>query len=111
MIRVIIEREAARQPIRAFTVKGHAQFAKHGQDIVCAGVSAVTFGTVNAAERLLGVSLTVKTGEGGYLEARVPDGLPDDLQSRLQLLLESMLVMLETIEQSYGKYITIQDHS
>ena len=29
-------------------MKGHADFAEHGKDLVCAGASAVSFGAVNA---------------------------------------------------------------
>lgn len=36
-----------------FKATGHAGYAKHGEDIVCAGISAITLGTVTAAINLL----------------------------------------------------------
>lgn len=107
MIRILIERESNGN-IRSFSVKGHANFADHGQDIVCAGVSAVTVGTVNAAEAVVGVVLNSKM-KNGFVQASVPAGIDGSKPEQLQLLLESMLVMLRSIEQSYGDFITIRE--
>jgi len=107
VIQVKIERNKDGS-IRSFTVKGHAFYADPGKDIVCAGVSAVTVGTVNAIEALTGVEL-VNRMEDGFLQASVPD-LPMGIKpEQVQLLLESMAVMLRTIQESYGDYIAIRD--
>ena len=34
-------------------VSGHAYFANYGNDIVCAGISAILFGTLNALDKQL----------------------------------------------------------
>ena len=52
MINVRITRASAQGVIVGFAVKGHAEYARNGKDIVCAGVSTVTVGTVNAIESL-----------------------------------------------------------
>lgn len=109
MIRVKITRDAATGTIRSFDVNGHANFDDPGKDIVCAGVSAVTFGTVNAVEALTGSGLECKVGKRGELSARLPQVEESPTGDRTQLLLESMLVMLRTIEQSYGEFISIQE--
>jgi uncharacterized protein YsxB (DUF464 family) len=109
MIRVDVARERSSRQIVGFKVKGHALFAEAGKDIVCAGVSAVTVGTVNAAERIVGVELNPRMDEG-LLQAVVPKGLSETKEASLQLLLESMVVMLQTIEQSYGKHIKLKEH-
>jgi Protein of unknown function (DUF464). len=94
--------------IQSFTIKGHANFARRGSDIVCAGVSAVTFGTINAVEALTGIVPDVDQGsEGGYLHCRIPEGLPAETEEKVRLLLEGMLVSLKTIERDYHEYITI----
>ena len=41
--------------IVSFTMSGHALFADHGKDLVCAGASAVSFGTINAVHVLTGI--------------------------------------------------------
>ena len=109
MIRVAIARERASRRIVGFRVEGHALFAESGKDIVCAGVSAVSVGTVNAAEAVVGVELPARM-ESGLLHVVVPNELPEAQRDSLQLLLESMVVMLQTIEQSYGKHIRLQEH-
>lgn len=107
MIRIIVFRDASDRSIRRFEVSGHADFAERGKDIVCAGVSAVTVGTVNAVESVVGVELECDMHDG-YLRAAVPGSVSSAAGDQVQLLLESMLVMLESIRQSYDSYIRIQ---
>jgi uncharacterized protein len=106
MIKVTVYRNDDRT-IHAFQVKGHAGYAASGQDIVCAGVSAVTVGTVNAIEALLAVELPSEMKDG-WLSSRIPSDLPGDVHQQVQLLLESMVVMLQSIQDSYGKHIKLQ---
>lgn len=109
MIKVMITRNSD-GTIDSFTVKGHANFAKHGEDIVCAGVSAVTVGTVNAIEQLTGIELVSKM-QDGFVSGGVPKLLESPQSERVQLLLESMIVSLKTIEDSYGTYLQIKEKS
>ncbi|MDQ1912403.1 ribosomal-processing cysteine protease Prp [Paenibacillus sp. GD4] len=106
MIRVAIRRESGGR-IQRFQVDGHAQYDEPGKDIVCAGVSAVTVGTVNAIEALLKVQLKTHM-KHGLLKVDIPE-LEEPLRDQVQLLLESMVVMLQSIEQSYGAYIALKD--
>jgi uncharacterized protein YsxB (DUF464 family) len=108
MIRVRIERLRADRFIRSVFVDGHAGFAESGKDIVCAGVSAITVGTVNAVKSLVDVELGHEMNKG-LLHLTVPPSLDDDKRRNVQLLLESMVVMLDTVKASYGKYISIQE--
>lgn len=108
MIHVNVQRNTTRQ-ITFFSVEGHAGFAEAGQDIVCAAVSAVTFGTVNALEKLLSVQLVAESDERGVLRCQVPF-IPDpETKARAQLLLEAMLSALEDISAEYGEFVQIHD--
>lgn len=109
MIRVKIDR-TGEGSVCSFTVKGHAFYADPGKDIVCAGVSAVTVGTVNAIETLTGVKLAVKMKEG-FLQASVPELSEGNKPEQIRLLLESMVVMLKTIEDEYGAFVAVRDES
>ncbi|MCH6266709.1 MULTISPECIES: ribosomal-processing cysteine protease Prp [Neobacillus] len=93
--------------VHSFTMSGHADFAKRGRDIVCAGASAVSFGTVNAIEALTGVKAQVKQGNGGFLQCTFPENISNETQEKVQLLLEAMIVSLEGIEKEYGKHIKL----
>ncbi|RFU65857.1 ribosomal-processing cysteine protease Prp [Peribacillus glennii] len=107
MIKVTIDYDSPER-IHSFTLSGHADFAKKGSDIVCAGVSAVSFGAVNSIISLTGVPLEIEQGgEGGYLRCVIPDETSQDTQEKVQLLLDGMLISLQTIEREYGKYIKI----
>ena len=94
--------------IHDFEVKGHAGYADPGQDIVCAGVSSVTVGTVNSIEALTGTVMKTRM-KGGFLSAELPQVENEALSGQIQLLLESMVIMLQGIADSYGEYIQIQE--
>ncbi|MDQ0232836.1 ribosomal-processing cysteine protease Prp [Metabacillus malikii] len=94
--------------ITSFILSGHADFDEHGKDIVCAGASAVTFGAVNAVLTLTNIEPQIdQGGDGGYLHVKLPDNLDTATSDKVQLLLEGMLVSLQTIEREYGQYITV----
>lgn len=94
--------------IQRFKVKGHAGYAKAGEDIVCAGVSVVTVGTVNSIESLTGILLDA-TMDNGFLSGVLPHIEDESTASKVQLLLESMVVMLNDVAESYGEYIQIEE--
>ena len=99
---------ATHERITSFTLSGHADFAKKGSDIVCAGASAVSFGTVNAIMSLTDVQPEIQQGkEGGYLRCVIPENISKESQEKVQLLLNAMLVSLQTIERDYGKYMKV----
>jgi uncharacterized protein YsxB (DUF464 family) len=107
MIKVTIHRTEA--GIQSFKMTGHADFAEHGKDLVCAGTSAVVFGSINAIETLCNVQANIEIGRnGGFLTYALPD-LDNDTFQKAQLLLEGMIVSLKTIEMDYGKYIRIKE--
>jgi uncharacterized protein YsxB (DUF464 family) len=107
MINVTIVRSSSGE-ITSFTLSGHAFFAEHGNDIVCAGVSAVSFGAVNAIIALTGVEPVIEQDQrGGFLRCDFPVLNDQKKAEQVQLLLEAMLVSLETIERDYGKHVKI----
>lgn len=94
--------------IKEFILSGHAEFDEHGMDIVCAGASAVTFGAVNAVLSLTHIEPQIdQGGDGGYLRVKLPEHLDESTSDKVQLLLEGMLVSLQTIERDYGQYISV----
>jgi uncharacterized protein len=107
MIKVIVYRE--NNQIKSFELSGHAESGPYGYDLVCAGVSAVSFGAVNAVLKLTDIDLEIEQGsEGGYLRVTIPNSVHSEVMEKVQLLFEGMIVSLETIEREYKKFITIQ---
>jgi len=93
--------------IKRFTVKGHAFYDDPGKDIVCAGVSAVAVGAVNAIEKLTGL-VPDAVSRSGYLSANAPHSDDPVRNDQVQLLLEGMVAALESIVETYGKYVKIK---
>ena len=104
MINVIVARNSE-EYITGFTMDGHADFDVHGKDLVCAGASAVVFGSVNALFALTDCEPAIDMAdEGGYLSVKLEDTSDD----RVQLILETMIVSLKTIENEYNEFIKIE---
>lgn len=110
MIHIVIERAKETNEIRSFTISGHANAGPHGFDIVCAAVSALSIGAVNAVTTLCHVELPVESGkQGGYLRCDIPSDLSESVQHDVQLLIEGMCVALRDIGREYSKYITMNE--
>jgi Predicted ribosomal protein len=93
--------------IKRFSVTGHAKYDNPGKDIVCAGVSAITVGAVNAIEKLTGLVPEAEM-KSGWLSANAPECEEAYRNDQVQLLLEGMIVGLESIEEQYGKHVKIK---
>ncbi|MBE1554582.1 ribosomal-processing cysteine protease Prp [Sporosarcina limicola] len=105
MIKIIINEQPSGH-IHSFEMKGHANFAKKGKDLVCAGASAVSFGAVNAIIVLTGITPDIQQGlDGGYFKVIFP--VNEESDHDIQLIVKAMIVSLQTIEQDYGQYINI----
>lgn len=95
--------------IVAFELSGHAESGPYGYDLVCAGVSAVSFGAINAINKLCEIDLEIRQAdEGGYLYVTIPSLSDGEANEKVQLLLESMLISLNTIERDYGEFINME---
>jgi uncharacterized protein len=108
LVKVEITRSIYDGKIMSYRSEGHANYDVHGKDIVCAGVSAVTFGTVNSIEALLGI-VPEHTIYEGFLKVDIPERIEPKTFEQVQLLLESMVVMLKSIQESYGEFLTIKE--
>lgn len=106
MIKVKVKRHSSGNFITSYEVTGHAYYDEPGKDIVCSAVSAITVGTVNSIEALTGVCPQAKM-QSGLLKVDIPTGLSASVAEQVQLLLESMVVMLNSIEESYGEHIRV----
>ncbi|MCM3758118.1 ribosomal-processing cysteine protease Prp [Sporosarcina aquimarina] len=104
MIQITVQEQASGR-INSFEMSGHADYAEHGKDLVCAAASAVSFGAVNAIISLTGITPAIQQGEdGGYLKVVLPETEDDHDQ---QVIVRAMIVSLQTIEQDYAQYIKI----
>lgn len=106
MIKVVISKQ--NEHIHAFEISGHANSGPYGFDLVCAAVSAVSFGAVNAVMELCATELIIDQKEdGGYLYIEIPASLSAEKAKNANLILEAMIVSLQTIEREYKQFIQI----
>lgn len=104
MINIQILRDAS-TGIIGFRVNGHADAAPRGQDIVCAGVSALTqsalLGLDRCAKRRFDLDIA-----SGKLTMDL-EGKPDTLT---QAILETMFLGLVEIAGNYPKSVRVEEH-
>lgn len=78
------------------TVYGHAGYAKTGNDIICAAVSALTQGLVHSLKALTNDEISYRIA-GGHVDIEYKD-----LSERGCLLVDSFFIAVSDIQQSYG---------
>ena len=87
--------------IEELVVKGHSNFAPKGSDIVCAGVSAIVIGGLNAIDSLV---------NNNGIDYEVSDGyvrMSNLSNVEVQNILKIIIIQLKSVEDSYSKPIKI----
>ena len=99
MIKVIIKQQD--EEVLGLQIRGHANYAEHGKDLVCAGVSSIAVGLLNALSQLCEESCTCSMSEGNI-------GVEILQVNQInQLILRTGIIQLQTMELSYKNYIKI----
>lgn len=83
------------------TVTGHAGYAPIGQDIVCAGVSALVTAFVTSVEELTTDEIQADMTAGN---AVIRYG---NLSARAQLLMDSFFLGVGMIADEYGEFVQV----
>lgn len=80
-------------------IKGHANYDEYGKDIVCAGVSSIAVGAIN----------NLKTDDFKVImqEGLIRIETLHEISYHDQVVLETMIVQLKTMEESYGSFLSI----
>ncbi|SFK23498.1 hypothetical protein SAMN04488569_101723 [Marinilactibacillus piezotolerans] len=96
--------------IISIEISGHAESGPYGQDVVCAAVSALSIGTINSIIEIAGLSpsIIIDEEEGGYLSMKLPDGQSEKQSHTAQILLESLLLSLKSVQEESPDYIKIK---
>ena len=99
MIKVVIEKNNSK--IISFEVSGHSNYDEKGSDIVCAGVSAIVVGGINALVNENKKAIEYECKEG-YAKVLVKN-----IDSNIEMILDVISTQLYTVEESYPKFIKI----
>ena len=96
--------------IKAFFVKGHADYDEAGRDIVCAAVSAVVQTAVIGLTDIAGLKPEYnQQDENGFLQCILPEGLTEQDRNTASIILNTMLVGLKSIQYGYSDFISIKE--
>ncbi|MEG0806158.1 MAG: ribosomal-processing cysteine protease Prp [Lachnospiraceae bacterium] len=79
---------------------GHSGYARHGRDIICAGVSALVLNAINSIDLLTEDDCSVESNEEtGEIIFR----LSKEPTEKASLIMESLVLGLTGIQENYGK--------
>ncbi|MCD8195425.1 MAG: ribosomal-processing cysteine protease Prp, partial [Coprobacillus sp.] len=84
---------------KSLTVNGHADSGPEGEDLVCAAVSAIITGGFNSIKDQESFTMELNSGNAKLI-AKTDDILEHDL-----VVIETIVTSLDTIKESYPKYI------
>ncbi len=88
-------------------MEGHAGYARHGKDIVCAAVTAIVFTALGALQEMVGIDTC--TENEGYIKCSIPSELGGSEKQTVKIILDTMVIGLRQIKLSYKKFISILD--
>lgn len=99
----VIFREDGRQRPSSFVARGHADAGEHGEDIVCAAVSAVLQAARLGLEAHAGIRLDVAQAPG-VLEVRWPQSDRD--APALRAIVATARLAVEQIARQYPAHVS-----
>lgn len=82
------------------SIKGHANYEESGKDIVCAAISAISVGAINALENPK--SFKIKVEKGNVEIESIDATSKNDC-----IVLETMMIQLKTVMESYPERIKV----
>jgi len=109
MIIVTITRNVKGKIIE-FEANGHADFAKAGEDIVCAAVSSLLQTTIKGLQEYVKINLDIRK-EKGHLKVKIKEINQQSVQLLADAILETLVLGLKAIEKEYKKYMKLVEKS
>ena len=103
MIQIKIARDES--GISLISMHGHADYAQYGKDIVCSAASTIIIGGINAIAKLGFISFISYNVDAGDVELKINN----TKNAELQIILETLVIQFKSIEESYPKYIQVQE--
>ncbi len=100
MVRVTVLREQG-TPV-GFELTGHAEQGAYGEDIVCAGISAI------AQTALIGITDVLKLDaaiarESGHVRCELSRETPPEEREKAAIVFNTMIAGFKSIQQAYPK--------
>jgi uncharacterized protein YsxB (DUF464 family) len=83
-------------------VSGHALSDDYGKDLICASVSSIIFGLMNALDNLNDELVSINQSEN---EIEIINDSDNEI---INNYIELVIIQLKTIEVSYGDFIKVE---
>lgn len=99
MIKIVIKES---DDIDNIEIKGHANYAEYGNDIICASVSSIAITTINSILRIDDKAILYEE-ENGYLKISIVNH-----SDTINKLIINMIDLFEELEKQYKKHIEIR---
>ena len=94
-------------------VTGHANYDDYGKDIVCAAMSILAQTTLLSLVEVCGLDEnTIKYSideKSGFIDVELPKDIEISILEKTQILLESLIVGINSIVESYPEYVTLEN--
>lgn len=107
MIKVEVNRSKSGE-VQSFAISGHANADVHGKDIVCAAISVLSQTTLIGLYEIAKIEIDYNIQDGN-LVCKLPINLTNDERQKANILLETMIIGIKNIYESYSQYIAIHD--
>ena len=90
----------------SFSITGHSGFSRHGTDIVCAAVSAVTQTSIIGLLRVANIAPVI-IKKSGLLSVEIPL----EVQERLDIfvILSTMVEGIRDLQKQFPKHISLEE--
>lgn len=95
------------EEIAGFHIEGHANFTQKGHDIVCSAISVLAQTAIIGLCKYLHENSFEYSIKDGYLNCKLQNKLTADENKAAQILLTTMYLGIQSIEESYASHVRI----
>ncbi len=89
--------------------RGHAGFAESGEDIVCAGISALLQGAALGVLKVAGVKARYEVKESaGSLLLELPKEMSEREKRDCKVILETLYLSVSDLQKGYSEFISVE---
>lgn len=89
------------------SMKGHANYAEEGSDIVCAAATTLSCAIGDGIVEVLGVKANCSANEGNII-IDISKNSTEEIE-QCQVLMKTLHLGLKNLELNYGKYIKVDE--
>jgi len=92
-----------------YKASGHAGFAEHGEDIVCAALSMAMQLPLGGLQDVLEIYPKFEINDDGFLEVDLEGMNLQGKEKEVNTLLESMVLMLKSLANQYSNFVKFDE--